>query len=136
MHTSALFRAAQKGLSANGSGEAVAFGEQRGLSVHVSLDRKRGDLRDLCRRFGVARLDVFGSAARGVDFDEAASDVDFLVEFEATHDDLARSLDFHDALEALFGRTVDLVDRKAVEASRNYIRRRLILTGAESVYAA
>jgi predicted nucleotidyltransferase len=104
--------------------------------VHVSLDRKREDVRDLCRRYGVARLDVFGSMARGVDFDDAASDVDFLVEFEAKHDELARSLDFHDALEALLGRPVDLVDRKAVESSRNYIRRRLILAEAQPVYAA
>jgi len=104
--------------------------------VHVTVDQKRADLQDLCRRFGVARLDVFGSAARGGDFDAETSDVDFLVEFGAPDDDLARFLDFRDALEALLGRPVDLVDRKDIEASRNYIRRRLILSGAESVYAA
>jgi predicted nucleotidyltransferase len=104
--------------------------------VHASVDRKREDVRDLCRRYGVARLDVFGSAARGRDFDEAASDVDFLVEFEAPDDELARYLDFRDALTALFGRAVDLVDRKEIEASRNYIRQRAILTGVEPIYAA
>lgn len=103
--------------------------------MHVSLDTKRADVRDLCQRFGVARLDVFGSAARGQGFREA-SDVDFLVEFAAAHDDLAHFLDFRDALEALLGRTVDLVDRRSIEASRNYIRRRSILTGAQAVYAA
>ncbi len=93
------------------------------------------ELRDLCRRFHVRRLDVFGSAARG-DFDPARSDMDFLVEFAAQEDDLARFLDFKRALEVLLARRVDLVDRKAIKASRNYIRKRHILTGAEAVYAA
>jgi hypothetical protein len=41
----------------------------------------REELRALCRRFHVRRLDLFGSAARG-DFDPEHSDVDFIVEFE------------------------------------------------------
>ena len=40
---------------------------------------RRTELQDLCRRFGVRRLDVFGSAARG-DFDPGRSDIDFLYE--------------------------------------------------------
>jgi hypothetical protein len=43
--------------------------------------------------------------------------------------------DFKRALEALLAGRVDLVDRKASEASRNYIRKRHILTGAEPAYA-
>jgi uncharacterized protein len=103
------------------------------MIADISLHRE--ELRDLCRRFHVRRLDVFGSAARG-DFDPARSDVDFLVEFATQNDDLARFLDFKQALEALLARRIDLVDRKAIEASRNYIRKRHILTGAEPVYAA
>jgi uncharacterized protein len=103
------------------------------MIADISLHRE--ELRDLCRRFHVRRLDVFGSAARG-DFDPARSDVDFLVEFATQNDDLARFLDFKQALEALLARRVDLVDRRAIEASRNYIRKRHILTGAEPVYAA
>jgi uncharacterized protein len=103
--------------------------------MHATIAEKRENLMDLCRRHGVTRLDVFGSAARGTDFDTAASDVDFLVEFGPLENDLARFLDFKEALETLLARSVDLVDRKAIEASRNYIRRRHILTGAEAVYA-
>ena len=103
------------------------------MIADISLHRE--ELRDLCRRFHVRRLDVFGSAAHG-DFDPARSDVDFLVEFATQNDDFARFLDFKQALEALLARRVDLVDRKAIEASRNYIRKRHILTGAEPVYAA
>lgn len=102
----------------------------------ADIELHRQELRDLCRRYGVARLDVFGSAARGADFATAASDIDFLVEFKAEADDLARFLDFKEALEKLLGRRVDLVDRKAIEGSRNYIRKGRILAGAEPVYAA
>jgi hypothetical protein len=41
-----------------------------------------------------------------------------------------------DELEALLGPPVDLVDRSTIEASRNYIRKRRMLAGAEAVYAA
>ncbi|HEX3939787.1 MAG TPA: nucleotidyltransferase domain-containing protein [Xanthobacteraceae bacterium] len=90
----------------------------------------------LCRRFHVRRLDVFGSAARATNFDLAQSDFDFLVEFSVEGNDLARFVDLKEALETLLARRVDLVDRKAIEGSPNYIRKRHILTGAEPIYAA
>jgi predicted nucleotidyltransferase len=83
----------------------------------------------------VARLEVFGSAARGADFDPAHSDVDFLVTFDPVmRNDLAAFADLKEALEQLLGRPVDLVEREAIEASRNYIRRRAILNQAMTVY--
>ena len=95
----------------------------------------RADLAALCRRLGVSRLEVFGSAARGDDFDPARSDIDFLVSFvPAARNDLAAFNDLRQALEALFARPVDLVEREAVEASRNFIRRRRILSEARPVY--
>lgn len=100
------------------------------------LADKRDELQAICRQFGVRRLEVFGSAARGIDFDPAVSDVDLLVELESSRDSLATFLDLKDAFEALLGRSVDLVERQAVEASRNPIRRRLILGEARAVYAA
>lgn len=102
----------------------------------ADISRHRAELQALCRRFRVRRLEVFGSAARGDDFDPARSDIDFLVEFAAEADDLARFVDFKEALEALLARRVDLIDRKAIELSRNYIRKRHILAGAEPVYDA
>ena len=103
--------------------------------MHTLIEQHRSEIADLCRRYGVRQLEVFGSAARGTDFDPATSDADFLVTFtaEANHD-LAGFADFKDALEALLGRPVDLVDRGAVEVSRNTIRRRRILSEAEPVY--
>lgn len=103
--------------------------------MHADIAERRPELAALCRRHAVARLDVFGSAARSADFDAARSDVDFLVTFSAeARNDFAAFADFKDALEALLGRPVDLVEREAVEASRNFIRRRVILAEAETVY--
>ena len=38
-------------------------------------------------------------------------------------------------LSGMFGRRVDLIERTAVEQSRNYIRRKAILQSAETIYA-
>ena len=105
--------------------------------MHPEILRHKDAIAALCRRFSVTRLEVFGSAARGEDFDPARSDVDLLVEFtpEARFD-FAGFADLKDALEALFGRRVDLVDRPAIEKSRNPIRRRSILGDARLVFAA
>jgi predicted nucleotidyltransferase len=45
------------------------------------IEMRRSDIAELCRRFHVNRLEVFGSAARGSDFDPARSDVDLLVTY-------------------------------------------------------
>jgi uncharacterized protein len=96
---------------------------------------KRDALIALCERYDVARLEVFGSALRAADFDPARSDVDLLVTFAPhSRNTLAALVDLKEALEALLGRSVDLVERQAIESSRNYIRRRRILEEAEAIY--
>ncbi len=104
--------------------------------MHPAIGDKREALAALCGRFGVRRLEVFGSAARGVDFDAARSDADFLVEFAADSDapsPLAAFFGFRDALSALLGRPVDLVEPGAV---RNPYLRSSIERSRELVYAA
>ncbi len=98
--------------------------------------KDQSDARACCRRHSVRRLAVFGSAARGSDFDLDRSDTDFLGEFEPATGltALQRYLLLADDLEHLLGRPVDLVDRDAMEASRNYILQRQILSGAEPIY--
>ena len=104
--------------------------------MQAIIDRNRDAIAETCRRYNVARLEVFGSAVRGADFDPDRSDADFLVTFKpAARNDLALFADLKESLETLLGRSVDLVDREAVEASRNFIRRRAILKQAETVYA-
>jgi predicted nucleotidyltransferase len=45
-----------------------------------AVQQERSALRELCARYGVRRLELFGSAAAG-GFDASRSDLDFLVEF-------------------------------------------------------
>lgn len=105
--------------------------------MHAEILRHRETLAALCRRHGVARLDVFGSAARGVDFDPARSDVDLLVEFApSTPRRLAALLDFEAEAGKALARPVEVVDRRAIEESENYIRRRRILAEAEALFVA
>lgn len=103
--------------------------------MHPMISEKRDQLIAACKRFDVARLDIFGSAARGGDFDPARSDADFLVAFrpDAKADFY---LDLEEALENILERKIDLMDRRAIEGSRNYIRRRSILEQAEPIYVA
>ncbi|MEO6062674.1 MAG: nucleotidyltransferase domain-containing protein [Thermoflexales bacterium] len=56
-------------------------------------------------------MEVFGSALTGL-FLPASSDIDFLVRFEAlpVRDYAENFFSLKDGLEALFGRTVDLVE--------------------------
>ena len=101
------------------------------------MHEKRADIAALCRRHHVRQLEVFGSAARGVDFDPASSDADFLAEF-GPHavQGLNEFLDMKEALKRVPGREVDLIEGKVIEKSRNYIRLLNILPQAESVYVA
>jgi predicted nucleotidyltransferase/uncharacterized protein with HEPN domain len=95
----------------------------------VRLDLPAEELADFCRRWRVEELAVFGSALRD-DF-RPDSDVAFLVTFEP---DAPWSLFDHvrmqDELAERLGRKVDLVERRAVESSPNWIRRRAILSSA------
>ena len=88
-------------------------------------------LRHLCNRYGVDRLEVFGSAAKGL-FDPASSDLDFIVQMTCQREPgyARRFCSFADELEALFGRPVDLLTeamihnpyfRNDVDASRRLL---------------
>jgi predicted nucleotidyltransferase len=94
----------------------------------------REELRELCQRFHVRRLDLFGSAARG-NFDAEHSDVDFVVEFErnAPEHPFDTYFGLKEGLEALLGRKVDLVELSAV---RNPYLKASIEQTRENVYAA
>jgi hypothetical protein len=89
---------------------------------------------DLCRRYGVERLAVFGSALRD-DFGPS-SDIDFLVRFK--NDDygpwMGKLMDLEEELAALLRRDVDLVSWNGIEQSRNALRRTAILESAQVVY--
>lgn len=90
------------------------------------------ELASLAKRWRIAELALFGSGLRE-DFG-STSDLDFLVTFEpGTEWSLWDFIDLRDELETLFGRRVDLVEKRAL---RNPYRRRHILETAKVVYAA
>jgi predicted nucleotidyltransferase len=67
------------------------------------LEARRSEL----RAFGLRRLGLFGSCARGEE--RPGSDVDLLVEFEPSRKTLSNLVDLGDFLEALFHRRVELI---------------------------
>ncbi len=79
------------------------------------IEHQRPQLFELCRKYDVRRLDLFGSAVRD-DFDVERSDLDFVVEFhDFTIDNAAdRSLGLMIDLEDLFHRKIDLVSYRAI----------------------
>jgi predicted nucleotidyltransferase len=80
----------------------------------AQIESKRAQIAAICARFGVRRLELFGSAATGA-FDAARSDLDFLVDFDVDRhpDRFEQYFGMKEALEALFGRPVDLVEEGA-----------------------
>ncbi len=80
------------------------------------VEKKQKNLIAVCRRFGVRKIELFGSAA-GEDFDAETSDLDFLVTFDDPGPGRYADAYFGllDALESLFQRRVDLVVASAVK---------------------
>ena len=98
------------------------------------IEDRRSELIDLCGRYGVRRLALFGSALRD-DFDPGRSDLDFLVEFSpmSPQEHAEAYFGLLEDLESLFGRRVDLLELGAV---RNPYLRREIEEQQETLYAA
>jgi predicted nucleotidyltransferase len=103
------------------------------IRAHLPFDE--GWLEAWCRRWQVAELAFFGSVLRD-DF-RTDSDVDVLVRFaDSSQWSLLDHIAMEEELSLFFGRKVDLVSWRAVESSRNPIRRQHILGSAQVVYAA
>jgi hypothetical protein len=92
----------------------------------VQFDEKR--LAEFCRRHGITRLRLFGSAARGEDGPD--SDVDLIADFGVPigYFELIRA---EDDLSAFFGRSVDLLTEPAIS---RYMRD-AVLASAQVIFA-
>ncbi len=103
------------------------------MSKHITIPTN--EIEAFCQRNHIRSFGLFGSVLRE-DFGPG-SDIDFLVEFEQGHEpDLFRLVELQDELSKMLGHEVDLVERRAVEKSENYIRRRYILESVEPIYVA
>ena len=95
----------------------------------------RRKIADFCKRWNISEFAIFGSALRA-DF-RPESDVDVLVSFTPdAHVSLFDMVRMQDELRQIFGRDVDLISKKGVETSRNYLRRKAILESARVIHAA
>ena len=105
------------------------------MGEKIQIDVPKDQIAAFCRKWKVTELALFGSVLRQ-DF-RPESDVDVLVTFAQKADwGFEPLLDMKEELETLFGRTVDLVERRLVDESPNYIRRKHILTHMEAIYVA
>ena len=97
-----------------------------------ALEEIRRRLAPLCRREGIVRLDIFGSAARGEA--QPGSDVDLMAQFATTPG--LRFFALEDKMAALLRVPVHLLTRQSVLEMTNRIRREAILAGARPLYHA
>jgi uncharacterized protein len=99
----------------------------------IVIDGHRVDMArvaEVCQRYGVAELSLFGSAARGETHE--GSDVDLLyVLGPGTRLGFAIN-DLEDELSALFGRPVELVSKRALHR----LMRDEVLSDVRTLYAA
>jgi predicted nucleotidyltransferase len=113
----------------------VADETQQTEDTTVKISPKREAIAAFCQRWQITELAFFGSVLRD-DF-RPESDVDALVTFvPGVEWGLFDHIAMEEDLSALLGRKVDLVSRRAIERSSNWIRRKAILETAEPVYAA
>jgi uncharacterized protein len=101
------------------------------MNIQVSKER----IAEFCQKWKIVELSFFGSVLRE-DF-RPDSDVDVLVTFAPDRCySLFDLVHMEEELEKLLGRKVDLVERRAIEQSENYIRRKHILNSAQAIYVA
>jgi predicted nucleotidyltransferase len=98
----------------------------------TKIDIPKDQIAEFCKKWQIKELSVFGSILRE-DF-RPDSDVDVLVVFEDNAPwGLFDVMHAEEELERIFGRKVDLVEKKAI---RNPFRRQHILTSHEVIYAS
>lgn len=111
----------------------LKFADETEMYLPIELDRER--ITAFCRKWNIQKLEVFGSVLRN-DF-RPDSDVDFLYTFKPGAPVPGWGMyDMEHELAAIVGREIDLVSRKWIEKSQNWIRRKAILDAARVLYVA
>lgn len=98
-------------------------------NIELPIDQ----IKAFCDRWQIIEFALFGSVLRD-DF-RSDSDIDVMVQFDANaHPTFFDLSNMEDELKTIFHRDVDLVTRKGIESSRNYLRRQAILSSAQVIY--
>ncbi|SNS87349.1 hypothetical protein SAMN05216276_101863 [Streptosporangium subroseum] len=98
--------------------------------MSVDFTTVHTQLANLCEKYGIAELDVFGSVARGDD--DAESDIDLLYVLKPGNDIGLEFFGFQEELEDLLGRKVDVVSKEGL----HWVIRDQVLEDAQVLYAA
>ena len=100
------------------------------------LNASSSQIAEFCHRWDVTELALFGSVLHE-DFKPDESDIDVLVTFDSDYSwTFDAAFQMREELMALFQRKVDLISRKSLEQSSNWLRRNDILNSAQVIYAA
>jgi len=113
-----------------GGAWVVRSSSSGGDNGRVTVDLRDSRIAEVCRRYGVAELSVFGSVARGEDTD--SSDVDLLYVLAPDSTLGFEIVDLRDELEKIVGRRVDLVSKSRLK----WVIRDRVLAEARVLYAA
>jgi uncharacterized protein len=102
------------------------------MNNHIAIHREK--IEAFCQQNNICDMGLFGTVLHD-DF-RKNSGIGVLVGFKQEHRPEAEKLgELREELAKIFGQSVDLVERQAVETSENYIRRRHILKAVEPIYS-
>ncbi|WP_244350500.1 nucleotidyltransferase family protein [Thermostichus vulcanus] len=105
--------------------------------IYERLNLTPEKLTDFCKQHHILELSLFGSILRD-DF-KPDSDIDMLVVFDRSanpHLSLMDLVGMEYQLEDMIGREVDLIEKRSIVDSDNWIRRKNILNTAQIIYAS
>ena len=101
----------------------------------LHIDIPKAEIKAFCEKYDIKEFSLFGSVLSD-DFGKD-SDIDILVTFSNnSHHTVFDLVHMEEELQQIFKCEIDLVSRRGLESSRNYIRKNAILNSAETIYAA
>ena len=99
------------------------------------IDIPKAEIKAFCEKYDIKEFSLFGSVLSD-DFSKG-SDIDILVTFgKDSHHTVFDLVRMEEELQQIFKCEIDLVSRRGLESSRNYIRKNAILNSVETIYAA
>jgi uncharacterized protein len=117
--------------------ESITISTQSIQKIYQRLNTTPEKLARFCEKWQIIELALFGSALRD-DFrpdGEDPSDIDLLYTNAPETRYGFQFFDMQEELEKLLNRKVDLVSKRGIENSRNYLRRKSILESTQVIYA-